>query len=99
MWRAVSWSGWYGNKAGVKFTLKLFATLADYLPAGSRSNEAVLAYDIAPTVGEVIEALNLPPKLVHLVLINGAFVTPEARATQRLAEGDALAIWPPIAGG
>jgi sulfur carrier protein ThiS len=38
-------------------------------------------------------------KLVHLVLINGVYVPPDERATRRLAEGDVLAIWPPIAGG
>jgi hypothetical protein len=38
-------------------------------------------------------------KLVHLVLINGVYVPPEERGTRMLAEGDTLAIWPPIAGG
>jgi molybdopterin converting factor small subunit len=38
-------------------------------------------------------------KLVHLVLVNGHYINPEDRATRTLAEGDVLAIWPPIAGG
>jgi sulfur carrier protein ThiS len=41
----------------------------------------------------------LPAKLVHLVLVNGHFIAPEQRALHVLAEGDVLAIWPPIAGG
>ena len=41
----------------------------------------------------------MPPKLVHLVLINGKYIDPEKRLTQTLVEGDVLAIWPPIAGG
>ena len=41
----------------------------------------------------------LPPKLVHLVLVNGRYIEPEQRLTQTLKEGDVLAIWPPIAGG
>jgi sulfur-carrier protein len=41
----------------------------------------------------------MPPKLVHLVLVNGTYIYPEKRGTQVLAEGDVLAIWPPIAGG
>ena len=41
----------------------------------------------------------MPPKLVHLVLVNGVFIAPEDRATRTLVEGDVLAIWPPIAGG
>jgi len=36
---------------------------------------------------------------VHLVLVNGSYIAPEQRASQTLAEGDVLAIWPPIAGG
>ena len=41
----------------------------------------------------------MPPKLVHLVLVNGVYVPPEERATRTLVEGDVLAIWPPVAGG
>jgi sulfur carrier protein ThiS len=36
---------------------------------------------------------------VHLVLVNGEFVPPAERSGRMLAEGDVLAIWPPIAGG
>jgi sulfur carrier protein ThiS len=41
----------------------------------------------------------LPVRLVKLVLINGVYLPPEARATHTLSEGDVLAIWPPVAGG
>ena len=41
----------------------------------------------------------LPDKMVHLVLVNGRYIAPEHRATEVLQPGDALAIWPPIAGG
>ena len=37
--------------------------------------------------------------LVHLVLVNGRYIAPEMRASEVLHPGDALAIWPPIAGG
>lgn len=83
----------------MKITLKLFATLADYLPAGARGNVAELEFAAAPTVGGLIESFSLPPRLVHLVLVNGNFVGPEARAQKVLDDGDTLAIWPPIAGG
>jgi len=83
----------------MRITFKLFATLGDYLPPGAQFNQIEL--DLAPgtTVSQVIEAHNLPIKLVHLVLINGHFVPPEARAGRVLEEGNVLAIWPPIAGG
>jgi sulfur carrier protein ThiS len=41
----------------------------------------------------------LPPKLVHLVLVNGVYIPPNQRAERPLQAGDVLAIWPPIAGG
>jgi sulfur carrier protein ThiS len=84
----------------MKITFKLFASLTDYLPLQARYSN-VLELDIAPnaSISEIIEPYGLPPKLVHLVLINGKFIEPEKRLTQRLAEGDVLAIWPPIAGG
>ena len=84
----------------MKITLKLFATLTDYLPPESRYTN-VVKLDVAPdvTIPQLIEQYCLPPKLVHLVLINGTYIAPEKRATQTFVEGDVLAIWPPIAGG
>jgi len=81
-------------------TFKLYAMLSDFLPEPARKANA-LALDVEPgrTVGEVIEAFQLPPGLVHLVLVNGHYVQPGERVTRALAEGDVLAIWPPIAGG
>jgi len=51
------------------------------------------------TVTEVIAPFGLPPKLVHLLLINGHVVPPEQRTSRVLVDGDVLAIWQPIAGG
>ena len=84
----------------MKISFKLFASLTDYLPAEARYTN-VLALDIAPdaTISQIIEPFGMPPKLVHLVLINGKYIEPTKRLTQTLVEGDVLAIWPPIAGG
>ncbi len=84
----------------MKITFKLFASLTDYLPVAARYSN-VLELDVAPdaTISQIIEPFGLPPKLVHLVLINGTYIAPEQRLTQTLGEGDVLAIWPPIAGG
>ncbi len=84
----------------MKITLKLFASLAAHLPAEVRFRYRMeLELEEGATVAEVIQPFGLPEKLVHLVLVNGHYVPPEERLTRTLADGDVLAIWPPIAGG
>ncbi|MBI3153906.1 MAG: MoaD/ThiS family protein [Burkholderiales bacterium] len=84
----------------MKITFKLYAMLTDHLPPDKRQGNA-MTLDVEPgaTIAQVTAPFQLPPKLVHLVLVNGHFIAPEARATHALQEGDVLAIWPPIAGG
>lgn len=84
----------------MNITFKLYATLSDWLPPEARKTNA-LTLDIAvgTTIDDLITRFALPQKMCHLVLINGVFVPPDARATRVLAEGETLAIWPPIAGG
>ena len=83
----------------MRITVKLYATLGDYLPAGSRNNRVDVEVAEAAAVDAVLRPFSLPPRLTHLVLVNGVFVPPEERATCLLEEGDTLAVWPPIAGG
>lgn len=80
-------------------TFKLYAGLSDYLPPGTRDNRADIEAGADEPISAIIARFHLPEKLVHLVLVNGSFVPPEARATRCLQAGDHLAIWPPIAGG
>jgi sulfur carrier protein ThiS len=47
----------------------------------------------------VIDRFHMPRALVHLVLVNGNYIPPAERAGHLLRDGDALAVWPPIAGG
>lgn len=83
----------------MKVTVKLYALLGKYLPPGSANNEADIEVDNGATPGTVMARLSLPPEHCHLVLVNGVFVPPGERDTRELADGDALAIWPPVAGG
>jgi sulfur carrier protein ThiS len=83
----------------VKVTVKLYATLGDYLPPGSKGNRVEVDVVEPVAVDAVLLPFLLPPKLTHLVLVNGVFIPPEARASTCLGEGDTLAVWPPIAGG
>ena len=84
----------------MRITLKLYATLTDYLPPAARqSNQLVMDVPEDATIQSIVAPLNMPPKLVHLVLVNGSFIPPEKRAAHTFNPGDVLAIWPPIAGG
>jgi molybdopterin synthase sulfur carrier subunit len=81
-------------------TLKLFASLTDFLPADAKYSNLV-ELEVAPgtTIQQVVEQFRLPPKQVHLVLVNGHYIAADQRASRSLEPGDVLAIWPPIAGG
>ena len=84
----------------MNITFKLFATLTDYLPAEARrSNQVTLNVAQDAPISQIIEPFGMPPKLVHLVLVNGKYIKPEDRGLTTLVEGDVLAIWPPVAGG
>ncbi|MFZ2989065.1 sulfur carrier protein ThiS [Ideonella sp.] len=84
----------------MQITFKLFASLTEHLPPEARrSNVVELEVADGATIAAVVAPFQLPPKLVHLVLINGRYIPPEERPTRALAPGDTLAIWPPIAGG
>ena len=83
----------------VQITLKLFALLDKYLPQDAVKNQAQITVAEGATVMDVINAINLPPEHCHLVLVNGVYVTPSDRETHVLNDGEALAIWPPVAGG
>ena len=84
----------------MQITFKLFATLTDYLPAEARrSNQLTLDVAQDTSISQIIEPFGMPPKLVHLVLVNGKYIKPEDRGTTTLVDGDVLAIWPPVAGG
>jgi sulfur-carrier protein len=81
-------------------TLKLFASLAARLPAETRSRHAVdLEVGPGTTVLDVVRQLGIPEALCAIVLVDGHWVSRPDRATRALAEGQVVAIWPPIAGG
>lgn len=88
----------------MRITLKLYAMLSDHLPSevdGQRRSGNELPLDVpdGATAQAVIDRFRLPSNLVHLVLVNGVYIPPKARAGHILAANDELAIWPPIAGG
>jgi molybdopterin converting factor small subunit len=81
--------------------LKLYASLTDYLPQQGRDQRHAIDVDVPAetTIDAMIERFRLPRRSVHLVLVNGVYVEPALRTSRKLADGDHLAIWPPVAGG
>jgi len=89
-----------GGTGRVRMTLKLYASLTQYLPEKFRKNHAMpMEIDASATIDSIIAPLGMPAASVKLVVLNGVFVPPSERAVTRFADGDVLAIWPPIAGG
>lgn len=87
------------NAVDMQITLKLYAGLAPFLPAGARNNQVVVEVPDGATIVQVLDAQGCPRKLCHLVMHNGFHVPPAEREDRVLRGGDALAAWPPIAGG
>ena len=81
-------------------TLKLFASLTQYLPPDARpKQEARLEMAAGATILDVIHRTRIPEASCAIVLLDGAWVARADRATTPLADGQAIAIWPPVAGG
>ena len=84
----------------IRVTLKLYASLTQYLPEAFRKGHAMpVEVDATATIESIVTPLGMPPALVKLVVLNGVFIPPSERAATRFADGDVLAIWPPVAGG
>ena len=75
--------------------IALFAYLSQYQPDG-QGGRSPRPFELEPgtTVAEVIATLGLPDE-PRVVFVNGR----HAAETAALADGDRLAIFPPVAGG
>ena len=79
----------------MKVEVQLFATLAAYLPAGATGDSVTVGMPDGTTVAEVIRSLQIPIHLECLTVVNGRDIPSE----HRLADGDVLSLFPPLAGG
>lgn len=70
--------------------VKLFASLRGFGP-----DRQVLELPAGTTIEEVVRALEIPPTIRLLKIVNGEHRPPD----YELHEGDELALFPPIAGG
>ncbi|MGD9670509.1 MAG: MoaD/ThiS family protein [Hyphomicrobiaceae bacterium] len=85
--------------ATMPVTLKLYASLGVYLPAGHARNEVRITVPEGTTILQLLDAHNVPREACHLVLLNGIFQPPGTRSKAQLKPGDSVAVWPPVAGG
>lgn len=92
-------SGNVSGSARMNITLKLYASLGQFLPEGASRNIAEIEVEDGATIDTILTRWSIPRASCHLVLLNGVFQPPASWARVELNAGDALAIWPPIAGG
>ena len=78
---------------GMKVVVRLFSTLVRYSP--SQGGEFTVDMEESPSVGELLELLNMPPAVQRVVLVNGRHAKPD----KVLCEGDRVTMFPPLTGG
>ncbi len=84
----------------IRVTLKLYASLGKYLPPGCGLDHAVsVEVPAGTTMTDLVAKFSVPEVACFLVLVNGVFLPPSQRASAHFADGDTIAIWPPVAGG
>lgn len=79
----------------MKVEVRLFATLASFLPSHGREGVAEIEIPEGSTVAEVTRRLGIPSDLAHVVLVNGRDMGSE----EPLVAHDVVTIFPPLAGG
>ncbi len=79
----------------MKVRLKLFATYRRYLPPDSSGNALDLTVPPGARVGDLLAQVGVPERESLVILVNGRDAGPE----RVLQEGDAVAVFPALAGG
>jgi len=77
----------------MKVTVRTFAHLRGYAPAGQGAAEVILAD--GATVAALLAALRIPKTVEAVMLVNGR----RADAATRLNSGDEATLFPPMEGG
>jgi len=71
-------------------TLRFYAELNDFLPAGRRMKAFPYRFHVPGTVKDVIESMGVPHTEVDLIVVNGR----SAGFDYRLRDGDRIAVYP-----
>jgi molybdopterin converting factor small subunit len=82
----------------MRIRVKLYATLRQYVPNSADLPVREEGWEVADgaTLGDVVKMVNLPDGLRPLTLVNGAHCNDQGRI---LKDGDALLLYPLMAGG
>ena len=83
----------------MKIHFKTGGLFVEHLPADSDGNTAELDVAEGATPIDVMRQLGMPLEENYLVSLNGEVVVISERDTKVLAEGDRLAVMPPLKGG
>ena len=79
----------------MRVEVRLFATLARYLPNDTDGGATFLDVAEGSTVADVASVLGIPAALSRIILVNDL----DAADDRRLAAGDVVTLFPPLAGG
>jgi molybdopterin converting factor small subunit len=79
----------------VTIEVRLFATLAAFLPPGGRDGAGRVEVPEGTTPRELTRRLGIPPELERVTLVNGL----EADPDRPLRSADVVTVFPPLAGG
>jgi len=80
----------------VKVEVRLFATLAAFLPLEARpAGVTVVDVPVDSTVADLATVLGIPEAVARVTLVNAS----AAGDGHRLAAGDVVTLFPPLAGG
>ena len=79
----------------MKITIRLFAGLEKKLAQGQDGRQAALEVREGALIADVLDQLGIPATAAKLTLVNGR----QSSLQTPLAEGDLLAVFPPVGGG
>ena len=79
----------------MRVEVRLFATLARYLPNDHDAGTTIVDVADDSTVADLAHSLGIPEDLARIALVNDRDATDD----RRLAEGDVVTLFPPLAGG
>ncbi len=82
----------------MKILVRTAGLLGKYLPPGPVKNRAEIEVPSGSTITDVMKRFGFP-EASYLVTLNGTAVPTAERATRELANGDNLALMPPLKGG